>query len=256
MKVKIYKENETSFFPIYVYTSAINAPQPRLLRKEGYRTHQIFTVSQGSGIIEIDGKIFEVEKNDMFFIEKNVPHCYYGLEDTFSLTYFSFFGDGFENIKKYYNIGNYGIYKSKGSTEREIKNIYNAFDTAETSSLCALTFSAVISFFDEVCKKEFSPIEEVLKYIEENYSKNLSLNELLTVYPYSKATLCREFKEKYNATAFEVISGIRLDHAKHMIKANPEAKLESIATSCGFNDISYFCKMYKRKFGLSPKSKL
>ncbi len=256
MKVRVYPKDQTSLFPLYAYTSSINTPQPKITRDQGYKAHQIFIVSDGYGVFEIEGKVFEIEKNDMFFIEKGVPHTYHSLDEDFSFTYLSFFGDGFENIKKYYGLECYGVYKNKnrGSFEKKIKEIFDAFDSSEVSTLCALTFSGVIAFFDEVCKKEFSPIEEVLKYIEENYSKALTLNELLTVYPYSKAKLCRKFKEKYNSTVFEVITDIRLNHAKNMLKATPEAKLETVASSCGFNDISYFCKMYKRKYNSSPKS--
>lgn len=47
----------------------------------------------------------------------------------------------------------------------------------------------------------------------------------------------------------------RFKNARYMIKSNPEIKLSEVASSCGFNDISYFCKVYKNFYGESPKNK-
>ena len=55
-------------------------------------------------------------------------------------------------------------------------------------------------------------------------------------------------------TVFEMLTGIRLRHAHNMININPNIALKNVATYCGFSDVSYFCKMYKRFFGYSPKS--
>ena len=51
-----------------------------------------------------------------------------------------------------------------------------------------------------------------------------------------------------------MITSVRLRHAHNMISVNPDIPLRSVADFCGFNDISYFCKMYKRFYGYSPKS--
>ena len=66
----------------------------------------------------------------------------------------------------------------------------------------------------------------------------------------------RDFKQKYKITIFEMLTRIRLSHARNMINSNPHLKLTSIAASCGFNDVSYFCKMYKRLYDCSPKSEI
>ena len=56
-------------------------------------------------------------------------------------------------------------------------------------------------------------------------------------------------------TVFEKILETRLLHAKSIIKSEPEVKLKQVAESCGFSDVSYFCKMYRRAFGESPKAR-
>ena len=172
MKVRIYSKEQMEFFPIYADTIDIKHPQEKVERKDGFMSHQIFLVSKGSGAIHVGGHLFTLKENDMFYLGKGVPHEYYGYDDNFQTTYLSFNGNGFENIKKYYHIGDYEIYKNKNKSifKTSVKSLFDVLDiTHELSKLCALTFSVVIDFFDEVYKKETTPIEDVYNYIEENY---------------------------------------------------------------------------------------
>lgn len=242
------------FFPLYAVTTDMNHRQEKIIRPRGYEHHQIFLVNSGVGILNIGGQSYVIKENDLFYISAEVPHEYYGREGELRTSYLSFVGSGFEDIRRYYKLGDFGVYENRGFFEAVIEKIFQAFDTThELSALCALTFSTVIAFFDEACKKEYSPIEAVYHYIEGNYAKMITLDDLLAVYPYSKTKLCREFKEKYKVTIFDMITGIRLRHARYMIMDNPHIKLKNVALSCGFNDVSYFCKMYRRFFSCSPK---
>ena len=258
MKQKIYSQEQLEFFPLYTCTTDINYPQEKVIRPNGFVFHQIFIVSDGNGFIKANGISRVIGKDDMFYITAHTPHEYYGIDGDFRTSYISFCGYGFEKIKKYYNLGDFGIYRNKNKNifKSSLDNLFENFETAkELSSLCAMTFSVVIDFFDEVCKKEYSPIESVCNFIESNYSKKLTLEDIMKFYPYSKSKLCCDFKQKYNMTVFDMIIKTRLKNARHMIKNNSEIKLDYIARSCGFNDTSYFCKAYKKFYGTSPKQR-
>lgn len=259
MKFKIYDKLYKEFFPLYPTTSDFDAIQTRVLREAGFETPQIFLVSEGSGILKIENSVYPLHKNDFFYIDSYIPHEYYGITSDFKTTYLSFFGKGFNGIKEYYALEKYGVYinKNRGSFETSVKKLFDTFDTSvEISALCAITFQTVIAFFDEALKKDYSPLEKVYKYIEENYSKSITLEDILRICPFSKSKLCRDFKEQYGKSIFEVITDIRLTHAKNLIKNHPYLKLNEISKSCGYTDVSYFCKMYKRKYKNSPKKEI
>ena len=258
MKTRIYNSEQLSFFPVYALTASINFIQPYIERSKGYDVNQIFMVNRGNGILCIDSKTYVLEENDLFFVSEKIPHVYYPTDDNFSTTFISFLGEGFQKIKEYYNLGDYGVYKQKGSGNfyAATKKLYEALDAAhEVSHLCGLTFFAIVEFFDEAFKKQISPIEIVYNYLESNYNKMITLDDILTIYPYSKAKLCRDFKNKYSVSIFQMLTNIRLEHAKYMIKDSPHLRLKTVAALCGFNDISYFCKMYKKTYMCSPKAK-
>lgn len=259
MKIRTYTKEQLEYFPLYTCTVDINHLQEKVNRPNGYEFNQLFIVSGGSAVLKINGECHTVSTNDLFYIAKNVPHEYYGKEGDFKTSFLSFCDNGFDNIKKYYNVSDFGIYKNKnnGVFESCLTKLFDSFEDAhETSTLCTMTFSAVIAFFDEACKKEYSPIESVYNYIENSYFKMITLEDILKFYPYSKSKLCHDFKQKYKMSVFDMLTKIRLKNAHYMIKSNPHIKLSEIAHSCGFNDVSYFCKMYKRRYNCSPKETL
>ena len=256
MKIRIYTDEQLNLFPIYIMTINLNHKQEYVKRENGYKDDQLFLVSSGSGILNINNETYLLSENDLFYIAANTPHEYYGTDESFTTTFLSFSGNGFEAIKKYYSLSEYGVYKNKnrGSFETSVKKLYDSTNsTMDMPLLCALTFSTVTAFFDDVCKKEYSPIETVYSYLEMNFSSLITLEDALSVFPYSKAKLCRDFKAAYNCSIFEKLTEIRLAHADIMLKNNPHLKLKNISVACGFNDVSYFCKMYKKYYSHSPK---
>ena len=257
MKSRTTVQKDLTLFSLYPTSADINFPQHRIFRPEGYSDDQIFLVTGGNGIIKISDEVFPLETGDMFYVKAGVCHEYYGNKN-FATTYIAYNGEGVNGIRNYYLLGDFKLYSGKSSAafERNVRKIFDMFDSIkDIPTLCAITYSTVIGFFEENCKKEYSSIEEVYYYIEANYASQLSLDDILKLYPYSKAKLCREFKKKYNMTIFDKIIETRLLHAKSILKAEPDVKLKTVATSCGFTDVSYFCKLYREKFGVSPKEK-
>ena len=55
-------------------------------------------------------------------------------------------------------------------------------------------------------------------------------------------------------TIFEALTKIRLQNAHDMLRLDPNMRLKRVMETCGFNDMSYFCKMYKREYNTSPKA--
>lgn len=256
MKIRLYNKKQLELFPVFLSTVAIDRLQEKIVRPDGFKTHQLFVISKGCGILKINDKTYNLSANDFFYIEKDFPHEYYGTDENFSTSFISFSGVGFEGIKKHYKLNSYGVYseKNKGTFASVISNLYTNIEKQELPILCAETYLAIISFFEEACKKEYDEIEIVHRFIMSNYAKPLNLEDILSFYPHSKSKLCHNFKEKYNCTIFDFITRTRLKHAKSLISTHPNLKLKEIASSCGFNDISYFCKMYKKYYGKSPKA--
>lgn len=94
-------------------------------------------------------------------------------------------------------------------------------------------------------------IAQILHYVNENLSEDLSMDKLSSVFFLSKYYLMHKFKQHTGYTLHNYILQKRLIAASALIKEG-----KSITTACtgsGFSDYSNFLRAFKKMFGLSPK---
>jgi AraC-like DNA-binding protein len=94
-------------------------------------------------------------------------------------------------------------------------------------------------------------IKDVLNYINKNYNKDLTLEELSKEVDMSKFYLCRLFKENLKMSPVEYINKVRVERAIELLR-NTDMSISEIALECGFNNISYFIKVFKRHMQITP----
>lgn len=99
--------------------------------------------------------------------------------------------------------------------------------------------------------KEKNAVIQILKYIEENYP-NGSLTEIAALLHYDLYWLSREIKQKTGKTFTDLMQEKRLSQAEYLLQ-NSNMKVSDIATAVGYNNISYFHRIFAERFGLSPK---
>ena len=100
-------------------------------------------------------------------------------------------------------------------------------------------------------KRELKEIRKYAKKIEKNIAKDFSLEEISAETGLTQAKLQEGFKLLYNKTVTEYIRHARLELARDYI-ANTEMNISEVVYSIGFTSRSYFSKIFKEKFGLSP----
>ena len=253
MKLKLYQNEKHKLFPLYPHTLSVNHPQEHISRLGGFDFNQIFIISEGSGVLRFSGETYILEKGDMFFLPAYLPHEYSGTDDF--RTYFMGFC-GSEKLLEYFGADGGAVYKGRASSQlyAAFGDFYNIFSRADEPLLCSRAFSLAVMFFSRAVGTGASPLEKICGYMEENFSKAITLEDILSVYPYSKSKLCRDFKNEYGMTVFERLTEIRLEHSFFMLGNNPEMKVKTIAEKCGYNDESYFCRMFRRRYGKTPEA--
>lgn len=100
-------------------------------------------------------------------------------------------------------------------------------------------------------KKDDKLVLAVLGYVEKHYADG-SLTELASNLHYDFTWLSREIKERTGKTYTELVQDKRLAQALFLLK-NTSMKISDIAISTGYDNISYFHKLFKGRFGTSPK---
>ncbi len=93
-------------------------------------------------------------------------------------------------------------------------------------------------------------ILDVLRYIEEHYF-NASLKELAKSLHYNMCWLSREIKKQTGKTFTDLIQDKRLNQAAFLLKTT-DMKVFQISSSVGYENLSYFHRIFRKKFSISP----
>jgi len=99
-------------------------------------------------------------------------------------------------------------------------------------------------------KKNGAIVYELIRYIDENISSELSLDMLAERMFVSKYYLSRLFKEEMNITIHAYIIKKRLVLSKKYIEEGLSA--DEVCFCCGFSDYSNFFRAFRREFGITP----
>ncbi len=98
----------------------------------------------------------------------------------------------------------------------------------------------------------YAVIEPAIRMIRDEYSTHFTVDMLANACNISKFHFCRIFKSVMGVTAIQYLNSYRLKLADAML-ANTDRQIGEIATMAGFEDASYFARIYKKQFGHSPK---
>ena len=106
--------------------------------------------------------------------------------------------------------------------------------------------------FDFSRIKHIDAVYKTMEYVRANFDKKLSLDEIAKNAFLSKAYLSSIFKEEIGESLTNYINRVRIEKSKVLL-LDKEISLIDIANLCGFEDQSYFTRVFKKMVGVSPK---
>jgi methyl-accepting chemotaxis protein len=93
----------------------------------------------------------------------------------------------------------------------------------------------------------------IVDYIQTHLTEDISIDFLTDHLYMSKASLYRYFKKRFNTTPRTFINQERLRQAHQLMQSNSALSINEICTQVGFNNVSYFIKLFKEQYGITPK---
>jgi AraC-like DNA-binding protein len=96
-----------------------------------------------------------------------------------------------------------------------------------------------------------SALRKAERYIWENYTRKISLREIAAASGLSAPYFSSIFKEEMGENLSNYLNRLRVERAATMLTES-ELSLNDIAASCGFEDQSWFSKIFKSYTGISP----
>ncbi|WCT13739.1 AraC family transcriptional regulator [Mucilaginibacter jinjuensis] len=109
-----------------------------------------------------------------------------------------------------------------------------------------------LSFSNDRFQYNSRRIERVFEYMNNNYNRQVTLAEVSKLANMPEASFSRFIKKRTGKTFIDTLNEIRLGHAARML-IDTTNTIAEIAYKCGFNNISNFNRIFKRKKFCIPK---
>ena len=95
-------------------------------------------------------------------------------------------------------------------------------------------------------------IEKAFQYMYTNYDKTVTLSEVARLVNMTEVSFSRFIKKRTGNTFIDSLNEIRLGHASKKL-IDTTHSIAEISYNCGFNNISNFNRIFKKKKGCTPK---
>lgn len=233
-------------------------------------TYEIFYLRRGSRECFVKDTKYYVTPGHILFIDKNVLHKTNRTSEEYERFVLNFTDDYIfpsvrEKISDIFEQGIFAPPKTKHidtlffniftEWEKMRKNSEHSIARDMIKCYVNLLFVHFIENKESYASRDAAitnpAIERLVKYMNNNFSEQITLNQAAHMLNMSMAHLSRIFVKNTGFGFAEYLHIIRMEQAKKLL-ANTEKSIKQISYECGFNDSNYFSSVFKRKTEISP----
>lgn len=276
-------ELQNEIFPVkYIQYDYTNDPDISIPWHSHEEVEFIF-VNSGNAYITCSESTFEAHQGDLIFINQRIQHFITPFEDrklildTLIVNPGILFGIGQLELEQKYvlpvlhsknmeylllspNHPYYEFYIShvkKINTAEKERTLGHELITKASILLMWQKFLPLVNGPKKTDDKKLflqddQRVKEATSFIQEHYTEPITLEDIASSISVSKSECCRCFKRTMHTTPFEYLMNYRIMEAAKWIKRRPQESISQIAGSVGFNNTSYFNKIFKKYMNCTP----
>lgn len=137
-------------------------------------------------------------------------------------------------------------------SDHYFQTVQNCVNLEELSKLAGVVVNDFSRRVRECRRNRLSkPIRECCDYIDLHLEESVTMHEMAVKLRYSDVYLCRRFKAETGKTFREYVRQHKLERARHMLM-DISLSVREVSEQLGFCSMSYFGKMFREEFGMTP----
>ena len=229
------------------------------IERSDYDCYVIEYTVDGEGILEVDGRKYNVCGGDVYFLYKGKAHKYYCGGKTWTKLWVVVYGELADSLFNIYLKDHPNLIHNL-NVESHLREIIKIVQNKETPY--DLMVDKVILIVHKILQTARGRLgeralsgkrlpQEIKNYIDDNLRKPLSLDELSVMFYYSKNHIINIFRNEYKITPYVYYKKQRITAAGHLLK-NTDMTVCEVAREFGFENVQCFSKCFKKYFSVSP----
>jgi len=217
----------------------------------------------GRGTLELDNRIISLAAGSLMLALVPGRHSYYLPRDSGSweFVYFVIYGREALRILAIVEraMGNVLALRDEGPLMKTMNSslrFFNAhresitaFDNSRYAYDLCLTLAGEYFLHPADCHE--SRFSEVKSFIKDNLHRDVSVSEMAGIASLSRSHFTRLFTESEGLTPNTYLEDLRLKTATQLLRTGTMTVKET-AFACGYYDVNYFCRVFKRRMGITP----
>jgi AraC family transcriptional regulator of arabinose operon len=249
--------------PFYLIDAGGHENQPHIRRPSGFPSFQVIYCTRGKGMLKFNGLEYTIQEKMGFIMYPNIIHEYKPLDEPWETHWIAFDGTsaaelmtalGFDHSGLIYLTDIFALDHFLEQILIKSKSKYilkgYAYSALLYSFLIELKNSA--SYLQTIQKEyKLNQIQPVLSYIETNFNKMITLEELADTISVSPQYLCRLFKTCLDMRPFTYLTQRRISESKKLL-LETDFSIQDISAKVGFNSSNYFCSSFRQFEKMSP----
>ena len=264
-----YKQSYTDNVELSIFSCGHEVCQPGHTWGPGVRDHYlIHLVVAGKGVFQVGGASFHLQEGDLFLVKPNQLNTYAAdATDPWEYYWVGFNGACANKLVQQTPFTDHHPLhhcKDPQSVREALYNIYLSRGTEPQQE--ALMTGYLYLFMAQLMKEARDTMPNpgssssqyvlaAIKYIQFNYSHDISVDDIAKAVGVSRSHLYRVFMANVGQSPIDYLTGYRISEACSLLK-NAHLSIAEIAVSVGFFDQFYFSRVYKTDKGVPPSKYL
>ena len=223
--------------------------------------------TDGEGWVQLQKEKIKVNAGEVFIIPKNTPHSYGAdAQNPWTIYWFHFLGTNCDEVFKAIMGNKVNVETIQVGFSEERNNLFRQMNSTllkgySTSNLLFANLSLPyylatfisLEYFqkNENIVQHISPTDKAIKFMQQNLSTTLTLDNIAQSAHLSVSFFSRKFKQDTGYAPIEYFNHLRIQKACQLLHFS-ELRIGEVASEIGIDDPFYFSRLFKQQMGVSP----
>lgn len=246
--------------PFYLSGVGVSDPEYHVVRENGLVSCQILFTRRGKGILRVDGRELVQTPGSIFFVTPGVVHEYKPVDPElgWETAWTVFRGSHLPEILTELGFGRW--HEISGADLSRCESIFSRILSAVKDPLCGGERCSLL-IYEYILEARAllltgksgggTLISPALELMDEQYMRDLTLEELADLCGVSLQHFCRVFRTQTGMRPMEFLARRRMSEAKRLLNST-EHSISEIAALTGYSTPTYFGTVFRRYEGTTP----